>query len=158
MQKDPLKSPQLKEYKAKLRLNPADEQMKQRIRQFDLQLRQSYFRQWSLMESGCYLLLGGVAVFVLAVTQGARYQRRLPMPQPRPDASDQAARAAARARWSVAATGAAIGAFLFVLSLGFTTALPKRTAEVGKLLGAGEATGTGDLHASGQAGRLMRLG
>jgi len=36
---DPLKSPQLREYKEKLRLNPTDEQTKQRIRQLDLQLR-----------------------------------------------------------------------------------------------------------------------
>ena len=107
---DPLKSPQLKEYKEKLRLNPADEQLKQRIRQLDLQLRQRYFRQLSRMESGVYLLLGGVAVFVLAVKQGARYQKRLPMPKPRPDAPEQSARSAARARWSVAASGAAIGA------------------------------------------------
>ena len=83
--------------------------LKQRIRQLDLQLRQRYFRQLSQMESGVYLLLGGVAVFVLAVKQGARCQRQLPMPQPRPDAAEQATRSAARARWSVAAGGAAIG-------------------------------------------------
>ena len=53
-------------------------QMKQRIRTLDLQLRQKYFRQLSRRESGVYLLLGGVAVFVLAATQAARCQRRLP--------------------------------------------------------------------------------
>ena len=68
---DPLKSPQLKESKEKLRLNPMDEQLKQRVRQLDLRLRQRYFRQLSQMESGVYLLLGGVVVFVLAVKQGA---------------------------------------------------------------------------------------
>ena len=66
---DPLKSPQLKQYKEKLRLNPADEQTKQRIRQLDLQLRQRYFRQLSRMGSGVYLLLGGLTVFVLAVNK-----------------------------------------------------------------------------------------
>ena len=148
---DPLKSPQLKEYKEKLRLNPPDEQIKQRIRKLDLQLRQRYFRQLSQMESGVYLLLGGVAVFVLAIKQGARCQRQLPMPQPKPDASEQATCSAARARWSVAAGGAAIGAFLFILSLGLSAALPKRTAEVEKLLGAGEATSAGDLQPAAQA-------
>ena len=128
---DPLKSPQLREYKEKLRLSPADEQLKQRIRELDLQLRQRYFRQLSQMESGVYLLLGGVVVFVLAVKQGARCQRQLPMPKPRPDAPDQSARSAARARWSVAAGGAAIGGFLFILSLGLSAALPKRTARDG---------------------------
>ena len=141
---DPLKSLQLKAYKEKLQLNPTDEQTKQRIRQLDLQLRQRYFQQLSRMGSGVYLLLGGVAVFVLAVTQGARYRRQLPMPQPKPEASEQAARSAARARWSVAAGGAAIGGLLFVLSLGLSAALPKRTAEVERLLGVGEAAGAGE--------------
>jgi outer membrane protein assembly factor BamB len=141
---DPLKSPQLIEYKEKLRLDPPDEQIKQRIRQLDLQLRQRYFRQLSRMESGVYLLLGGVAVFVLAIKQGARCQRQLPMPQPKPDASEQATRSAARARWSVAAGGAAIGGLLFILSLGLSAALPKRTAEMERLLGADETTGAGE--------------
>ena len=129
---DPLKSPQLAELKEKLRLNPADEQAKQRIRQLDLQLRQLYFRQLSRMDSGVYLLLGGVAVFILTVKLGARSQRRLPMPQPRPDAPDQSARSSARARWSVAASGAAIGGLLFILTLGLSAALPKRMAEAEK--------------------------
>jgi outer membrane protein assembly factor BamB len=143
---DPLKSPQLREYKEKLRLNPTDAQIKQRVRQLDLQLRQRYFRQLSQMESGVYLLLGGLAVFVLAIKQGARCQKQLPMPQPRPDASEQATRSAAKARWSVAAGGAAIGVFLFVLSLGLSGALPKQTAEVEKLLGAEEPTGAVESH------------
>jgi outer membrane protein assembly factor BamB len=148
---DPLKSPQLKEYKEKLRLNPADEQIKQRIRQLDLQLRQRYFRQLSQMGSGVYLLLGGVTLFVLAVRQRARYQRQLPMPKPRPDVADHSARSAARARWSVAASGAAIGGFIFVLSLGLSAALPKRTAEVERLFAAGDATGDGQSPATEQA-------
>jgi outer membrane protein assembly factor BamB len=141
---DPLKSPQLKEYKEKLRLNPPDEQIKQRIRNLDLQLRQHYFRQLSQMESGVYLLLGGVAVFVLAIKQGARGQRQLPMPQPKPDSSEQGMVSAARARWSVAAGGAAIGGLLFILSLCLSAALPKQMAEVERSLGAGEAASAGE--------------
>lgn len=148
---DPLKSPQLAELKEKLRLNPADEQIKQRVRQLDLQLRQRYFRQLSRMGSGVYLLLGGVAVFILAVKQGARCQKQLPMPQPRPDAPEQSARSAARARWSVAASGTVIGGFLFILTLSLSSALPKRMAEVEKTLGAGDATGAGESHPTDQA-------
>ena len=73
------------------------------------------------------------------------------MPQPKPEASEQAARSAARARWSVAAGGAAMGGFLFILSLGLSAALPKRTAEVERLLGAGEATAAGESHPTAQA-------
>jgi outer membrane protein assembly factor BamB len=148
---DPLKSPQLKEYKERLGLNPTDEQIKQRIRQLDLQLRQRYFRQLSQMESGVYLLLGGLVVFVLAVKQNARGQRQLPMPQPTPDVSEQGARSAARARWSVATGGAAIGGVLFILSLCLSAALPKRMAEAERLFGAGEASGAGELHPTDQA-------
>lgn len=130
---DPLKSPRLKEYKEKLRLDPADEPLKQRIRQLDLQLRQRYFRQLSQKGSGVYLLLGGVVMFVVAVTQSARYQRQLPMPQPKPDDAEQVARSATIARWSVAASGTVIGVFLFIVSLHLGTALPEGPAEVEKL-------------------------
>jgi len=143
---DPLKSPQLREYKEKLRLSPMDEQIKQRVRQLDLQLRQRYFRQLSQMESGVYMLLGGIAAFVLAIKQGARCQEKLPMPQPKGDPSGQATHSAARARWSVAVGGAAIGGFLFILSLGLGSALPKRTAEMEKLLGVGETAGPVEPH------------
>ena len=148
---DPLQSPQLRALKEQLRLSPADKPLKQSIRQLDLQLRQRHFRHLSMMGSGVWLLLGGAAAFVLAVTQGARYRKRLPMPAPRADDPEQAANSAARARWSVAASGAAMGGLLFVLSLGLSTALPKRTAELEKLLGSGESTGAGEVHPVGQS-------
>jgi outer membrane protein assembly factor BamB len=135
---DPLNSPRLKAYKEKLRLSPADEQLKQNIRQLDLQLRARYFRQLSRMDAGVYLLLGGVALLVLAVTRLASYQKQ--RPRPRRDAPGEPARAAARARWCVAASGAAIGAFLFLLSLGLSTALPRRPADLDKLLGSDTVT------------------
>ena len=140
---DPLKSPQLKESKENLRLNPMDEQLKQRVRELDLRLRQRYFRQLSQMESGVYLLLGGVVVFALAIKRGTLAQRRLPMPKPRTDAPEQSLQSAARARWSVVASGAAIGGFLFVLSLVLSSALPKGTGEMEKALGAGDAATSG---------------
>lgn len=137
---DLLQSPQLAECKEKLRLNPGDEALKERIRQLDLQLRRRYFRQLSQIESGVYLLLGGVAAFVLAATQVARYRKQPPMPQAKPEAGEQAARATVRARWSVAATGTAIGALLFLLGFSMSTSLPRRAADVEKLLGDGTET------------------
>jgi outer membrane protein assembly factor BamB len=147
---DPLKSPQLAELKERLRLSPADEQIKQNVRQLDLQLRQRYFRQLSRMGSGVYLLLGGVAVFILTFKQDARCQKKLPMPQPRPDAPELSVRSAARARWSVAASGTLIGALLFVLTLSLSSALPKRMAEMEKTVGAGEAASAGEPHPTDQ--------
>jgi outer membrane protein assembly factor BamB len=141
---DPLKSPLLKEYKEKLRLNPADEQMKQSIRGLDLKLRQQYFRQLSRMESGVYLLLGGVVAFVLAATQAARHQRRLPLPGTKLEDPQQAARAAATARWSVTAVGVVVGVLLLAVSFSRTTALPKGPAGVEKLLGTSESAAAPD--------------
>lgn len=141
---DPLKSPLLKEYREKLRLSPADEQMKQRIRALDLQLRRQYFRQLSQMESGVYLLLGGVIIFVLATTQAARHQRRPPLPGARPEDADQATRAAVTARWSVAAVGVVVGVFLLGVGFSRTTALPKGPAEVEKLLGTSDSAAAPD--------------
>jgi outer membrane protein assembly factor BamB len=133
---DPLNSRPLKQYKEKLRLNPADESLKQHIRQLDLQLRQKYFRHISQIGSGVYLLFGGVFVLVLAMTQSRRNQKQLPALEPRLDSAELAARAAAKARWAVGACGTAIGVLLFILSLGISSALPKRADEAEKLLAA----------------------
>jgi outer membrane protein assembly factor BamB len=131
---DPLKSTQLTALTQKLRLSPADETLKRQIRELDLQLRQRYFRQLARTGSGAYLLLGGVAVFIFAFTQAGRHEQQPVLPEPKPDAAEAATRAAARARWFVAAGGEAIGALLFSLSLISTTALPERPADIEKLL------------------------
>lgn len=114
---DPLKSPDLKELKEKLRLNPSDEPTKRGIRALDLELRARYFRQLSRSASGAYLLIGGVVVFLIAAAQCARYRKQPPMPKPSSGATDPA-KAAKIARWAVSATGATAGGLLLLLSLG----------------------------------------
>jgi outer membrane protein assembly factor BamB len=133
---DPLHSSRLNELKEKLRLNPADEALKQGIRNLDLQLRQRYFRQLSRMNSGTWLALGGIAVFVFAAARAAQFQRKPPMPQPKPASADPSTSARARARWAIAACGSAFGAFLFVLSLSRGAPLPKNPDQADKALGA----------------------
>lgn len=123
---DPLKSPGLKELKEKLRLNPADEQMKQRIRELDLQLRSRYFRQLSQSASGVYLLLGGATVFILTASQCAQYRKQPPMPKPQTAGRGDPAQAAKLARWSVAGAGAAVAGLLLVLGLERGTAVSER--------------------------------
>ncbi len=131
---DPLKSPDLLALKEELRQKPTDEALKVRIRNLDLQLRQRYFRQLSRMQTGVYLLLGGVAVFTLAVTKATRKQP--PMPKTQLDVAARNVSAARRARWSVAAVGAAGGAFLLVMNFGLTSPLPRHAAQLEKLFGA----------------------
>ena len=93
---DPLKSPELKQLKESLRQNPADEQIKTRIRLLDLQLRQTYFRQISRMKIGVYMLLGGVAVFLFSLRRTFAKHAFLPnLLQPKTDLAEQNSRAAA---------------------------------------------------------------
>jgi len=132
---DPLKSPDLKELKTRLRENPNDEPTKQAIRTLDLQHRQLYFRQLARTQSGVYLLLGGVAVFIFASTRVHAIRKQLPMPQPNPDAADEAIPAGAIARWSVAASAAAVATLLVLISLASNTALPKNNSQINALLG-----------------------
>lgn len=145
---DPLKSPELKEYKARLRDQPTDEPTKQKIRDLDLQLRARYFRQLARTDSGVYLLLGAAAVFVLAIIRRSACARRLPMPRPRPDANTESATTAKQARWAVAVAGAAVAAFLCLMSFGFGNPLPQDKAQVEKMFGtapeAGSASGEPD--------------
>jgi outer membrane protein assembly factor BamB len=136
---DPLKSPQLTALKEKLRAAPKDEQLKQRIRALDLALRRRYFRHLSLSGAGAWLLVGGVALAVLARKQAAKLRLQLPMPPPRTVAAGEEARAANRARWSVAAASGVVALVCLALALLITTRLPRRVDELDKLLGKGPA-------------------
>ncbi len=135
-----LTSPEMLDLKTSLRRNPADEPLKKSIRELDLKQRQRYFRQLSQMHSGALLLLAGVAVFIIAGSRISRFRKPLPMPGPKPETAARNPRRSARARWSVAAGGASIGALLFAISLGLSNAVPEQPADVDKLLGSGPAT------------------
>lgn len=131
---DPLKSPQLKTYKEQLRQNPTDEAAKQRIRDLDLRLRHTYFQQLSRMRSGVYLLLGGLGIFIMAVTRVEHYTRKLPMPTPGQVGPDPA-QASRIARWSVATSGAGVALLLLLLGSQFKVAAPEAAPGAGKILG-----------------------
>jgi outer membrane protein assembly factor BamB len=129
---DPLKSPELKELKEKLRMSPADEQIKQQIRALDLRARQHYFQHLTQMRSGVYMLLGGLAVFIFAFSRSASYQKRLPMPNPNHLPADQTSRLAGLSRCSVAVTGVTVGVALFALGLGLTSNLAQQPGSASK--------------------------
>ena len=130
----PLQSPQLKAQKDQLRAAPTDDQLKQRIRLTDLQLRQRYFRRLSQSRSGVWLLAAGAVLFAVSVKQIDRLKKRRPRPDPRLSPAQQAMRAV-RTRWSVAGVGAGLGVLLFLLSLGQGTPLPKAAADLEKTSG-----------------------
>ena len=152
-----LNSTDLKEHKARLRENPIDEALKQRIRDLDLQLRARYFRQLARTSSGVYLLLGGAGVFVLAVVRRSALVRRLPMPKARPDAAAEARAATVRTRWALATGGAAITALLFLAAVDFRTGLPRSPGEVETLLGGGAPAPTASSQPDAASAEEMKM-
>jgi outer membrane protein assembly factor BamB len=134
-----LESRQLKQQKEELRQNPVDEQKKQGIREMDLRLRQQQFRHVTRVRSGAWLLAGGAVVFLVAMYQVARLENHRPRPKPRSNSpQERATRAATRARWSVAVSGAALGALFLAVSLSPSTPLANQTQEAGPVGKTGE--------------------
>lgn len=133
---DPLKSPELKQLKQQLRESPRDEVLKGRIRQLDLELRRTYFSQLARRETGVWLLVGGVAAFLVCLRQAA--SQRLQVPDTT-QASDPASvgRFKSTARFAVAAAACAIAVVLLILARPRGPALPRQVAEIDKALGMG---------------------
>ena len=131
--RDPWRSRQLLAQKEQLRNTPKDEAVKKLIRDLDLSLRQRYFIQLSRMNTGIYLLLGGAVVFGIAAARVVSGRKLLPALNVKPDAK-AIGQTAAFARWAVALSGAAVGGFLFFLSMGFSSGLPSTTAQIDKVL------------------------
>ncbi|OHB72445.1 MAG: hypothetical protein A2V70_14525, partial [Planctomycetes bacterium RBG_13_63_9] len=112
-----------------LRLNmgqePEDPKAREAIRALDVQLRQEYFRQRTFAMTGAWLLLGGVAVFLIAAKVAATLRRKLPVPGPRPTPRDIETQWTAVARWAVAALAVLLVATAVGLSLGVRAELPE---------------------------------
>lgn len=127
---DPLDSPRFLELKAQLAEDPKNEQLKQEIRDLDLELRTAYFRQREFTDRGTWLLLGGMIVLVLAAKTALWLGRRPPMPQPQPAPLDADASTARGGRWAVAAVGLSLVAAATTLALGLRSHLPGEPAAV----------------------------
>jgi len=109
-----LKAGKVADLKLELRKHPKDEGLKTQLRRIDLQLRQGFFRRRALAQDGALLLLGGLAIFLLAVKFAKQYRFRNPRPDgeladPRP--------AAAGGRYAVAVTGVMLAGVLTGLVL-----------------------------------------
>jgi len=122
---DPLKSPELKTLKEKLRANPTDEPLKQEVRKQDLNLRAQYFRRLSQSSSGVYLLLGAAALYLVSVGRCAAYRKQPYLPQARSQTPNPQ-QSAAIARWSVSAAGASVALVLLGLGLGHGPSVPEQ--------------------------------
>ena len=134
-ERDPWKSPQLLALKEKLRAAPTDESVKTEIRRLDLEFRQRYKRRLALDATGGWLLVGGIAVLLLAAKPSVKLQTLPWLPKLRPDAANQAQQISKQARWSVAGVGAITGIGLLTLALLARSPLPDSAAELDRLLG-----------------------
>ncbi len=103
---DPWKSPQLLELKAQLQAAPKDEVVKNRIRDLDLQFRQSYVKRQRFQAQGGWLLLAGSVVLIVSLQAAHSAKQRPPQPKPDPEAAARLAKTAALSRRSVAFAGA----------------------------------------------------
>jgi len=96
---------------------PTDEELKSQIRELDLRVRQDRIRRLDFSRNGIYLLLGGVAVFLIGVKCACAFRKKLPSPQPKADSRDEQIREARRGRWAVTVGLIALGAGALLLVL-----------------------------------------
>ena len=119
---DPLDSTELIGLKAELFRDPGSDPIRNRIRTLDLQLRKEYFRRSEFASFGSYLLIGGIAVFLIGIKSALTYRKKLPMPAAASPDQDEEARNAIVARWSVGIFGLVFGIAALALMI-FTTSI-----------------------------------
>jgi outer membrane protein assembly factor BamB len=127
--KNPLDAPEFLALKAQLAKEPRNENLKQQIRQLDLNLRERYFTQRHFTEIGGWLLLDTAIVLVVAAKSAASLRRKVPLPEAQsapPDHDEQLARGG---RWAVAGLVLALVVLAVGLHLGMKDILPVVMAE-----------------------------
>ena len=134
-ERDPWKSPQLLALKEKLRDAPADEALRAEIRRLDLEFRQRYFRRLDLDNTGASLLIGGMAVLLIAARNGVKIVARPHLPRRKTDGPQAGLEMVSRSRWSVAGVGVILITGLATLAFTGRSPLPDSAAELDKLLG-----------------------
>lgn len=77
---DPLQPAALEKLKATLAAEPGNQQVRDQIRQLDLEIRRDYFLTRHRALIGMYLLAGGVAIFLLSLHGVITLRRQLPQP------------------------------------------------------------------------------
>jgi outer membrane protein assembly factor BamB len=86
-----------------IRSRPDDEQLVSKIRELDLQFRQQRIRGLDRSRKGSYLLLGGVAVFLISLKCAGTFNKKMPAPHPSGDKLSRQLREAMFSRWVVTA-------------------------------------------------------
>ena len=118
-----LSSAELRELKARLVDEPASDSMKVRIRELDLALRQEFFERRAFARRAAYLLLAGIAVFLVALRRSG-FTPQAPPTEPPQAALPDDEREATLARRALGGFGAALGVSGLVWALLTQNALP----------------------------------
>jgi outer membrane protein assembly factor BamB len=146
LDQDPIFVEQLMELKVRLAKNPRDETLKQELRQLDLEIRDRYFAAQDFIRRGAYLLLLGMAVFVLSLKRAVVVRKLPPLPSREAVEADQDAAGHALGRRAVTVTGLALLGGVLALAAMETIELviPERPAvAVAEWGGGSEASNAG---------------
>lgn len=109
---DTRKSTELTALKTKLRKHPQDEQLKTTIRKRDQQLRSEYLRRLTVAREGGWVLLWGVAVFLVAAPAAIKLRKPLHLPESETATIDDVKLATSYSKRSVMVFGLlALGSF-----------------------------------------------
>lgn len=106
--KDPLDSPRYLALQRQLAADPQNEQLKEQIRQLDLELREAYFRDRAFNQWGTLLLIAGLITFAIAARIASALRRPLPHPVAADVWDETFERATRHRRLAVAAFGAGL--------------------------------------------------
>lgn len=100
---DPVRAEKLEIMKLKLADQLDNQELLTKIRETDLQIRRDKIQRLAFAHRGGWLLLGSLAVFLIAVKYAVSCRKRLPAPQAPSGAGDEQVRQATFARWAVTA-------------------------------------------------------
>ncbi|GAH69237.1 unnamed protein product, partial [marine sediment metagenome] len=117
---DPVRAERLEMMKVKFIGESASAELLSEIRQLDFDIRRDWIRRRFFSRRGGYLLLGGLAVFVIGLKWTSTLRKKLPMPGAVEDKQAQQVREAAMARWAVT-----VGLGLFGVSALFVALTPQ---------------------------------
>jgi outer membrane protein assembly factor BamB len=98
--------------------NPDDELLVSKIRRLDLQYRQNRIRRLDFSRKGSYLLLGGIAIMLIAVKTIDTFKKKLPVPDKSVNRETEQLRLAKFSRWTVTAVLAVLGSGALILATG----------------------------------------
>lgn len=114
---NPLTADRIAELKAQLATQPDSEQIKQQIREIDLQVRKTYFQHRAFVRHGGFLLLGGVIVFAIAAQLAGKLVETPYVPGPIPYSRAHPALVARAARWMTVGFACTTAAVFILLGL-----------------------------------------